>query len=875
MTGQTISHYRVLEKLGEGGMGVVYKAQDTKLERPVALKFLPARLLGDADIRKRFEREAKAAAALNHANLCTVYEIDEVDGQTFIAMELVEGESLDKKIARGPLKFEDALDICRQAAKGLEAAHQRGIVHRDIKPENIMVGGDGHVTIMDFGLAQLTQASLLTRPDQTLGTTFYMSPEQTEGSGTDQRTDIWSLGVVLYEMLTGQKPFKGDYDKAVMYSILNEEPEPITAVRTGVPMELERIANKCLAKQPEERYQHASDLGVDVNAALKQLQAGRSAVLSRPGVAVVGRTEPPAAKGRERLAWAAAGILVIACLALLSPSGSREEPSTDASPAKFEVTLPEGQVGYHVEISPDGRYIAFTLNQRGGRRLFVHDLQTGSAEAFNGVSVGSYTMQPFWSPDSRFLAFFSDGQLRKIEISRGIAQTVARFPDGRRGSWGDGETILLFSSTTDGRMHKVSAAGGTPVLVRDPERDEAVFATWPHFLPGGRHLLYRDADHRMALASLYFSETRVLLDAQVTGAVYAGDGFVVYVRGSSLFAQPFDSDERRLTGEPTALASGIWSIPEPGITSFSASGNGRLVYNQVPMTSRLWWFERSGRPVRALELAADYQFPVRLSPDGGRIAVPLWDPSTAKCDLWILETERNAPITLPVAGSNDFGAVWSPDGGQLLSSTDGHRQGGPRLRMRTLKGQLEHEVIEADGRSQRSLDWSLDGRFVLYMAKKTAAGDFDMRVMDMSDQQTSVYLEERGDQPDARFSRNGNWVAYTSSESGEAQVWVAPFRGLNASPGRSERIQVSTQGGQYPVWSHGGGELYYRRADGKLVAVSVRTGEKFEMGTSEELFDIDGRFDVHPDGRFLVVRREGDTRAKLTVIMNWPALLNQ
>jgi serine/threonine protein kinase len=272
--GQTISHYKILDKLGEGGMGVVYKAEDTKLERTVALKFLPAHLLGDEEVKKRFKREAKAAAALDHSNVCTVYEIDEADHKTFISMALIEGESLDKRIESGPLKLEDALDIAQQIAKGLEAAHNKGVVHRDIKPQNIMVADDGHVTIMDFGLAQLTQASLLTRPDQTMGTTFYMSPEQTEGSGTDHRTDIWALGVVIYEMITGQRPFKGDYDKAVMYSILNEEPGPLIALRTGVPMGLEVTLNKALAKSAEDRYQSVGEFAVDLRV-VKFVMFGR------------------------------------------------------------------------------------------------------------------------------------------------------------------------------------------------------------------------------------------------------------------------------------------------------------------------------------------------------------------------------------------------------------------------------------------------------------------------------------------------------------------------------------------------------------------------------------------------------------------------
>jgi len=331
LIGQTISHYKILDKLGEGGMGVVYKAEDTKLDRPVALKFLPNHLLGDEEIRKRFEREAKAAAALSHANVCKVYEIDTVDGTTFIAMEFIEGESLDKRIENGPLKLDDALDIAQQAAKGLEAAHKKGVVHRDVKPQNIIVGEDGHVTIMDFGLAQLTHASLLTRPDQTLGTTFYMSPEQTEGSGTDNRTDIWALGVVLYETVTGQRPFKGDYDKAVMYSILNEEPEPITALRTGVPMELEVFVGKCLAKDAANRYQNADDLIVDLRSLGEKLKSGRSIVLSVPA-APAAQTATPS---RRNVLFGAGAAAVAAAAWFLGRQGSDTtvEPEKDPSVA--------------------------------------------------------------------------------------------------------------------------------------------------------------------------------------------------------------------------------------------------------------------------------------------------------------------------------------------------------------------------------------------------------------------------------------------------------------------------------------------------------------------------------------------------------------
>ncbi len=359
-------------------MGVVYKAEDTKLDRPVALKFLPNHLLGDEEVKKRFEREAKAAAALDHANVCHVHEIDEVDGKTFIAMSLIEGEPLDQKIERGPLKLEEALDIAQQIAKGLEAAHKKGVVHRDIKPQNIMVGEDGHVTIMDFGLAQLTQASLLTRPDQTLGTTFYMSPEQTQGSGTDHRTDIWALGVVLYEMVVGERPFKGDYDKAVMYSILNEEPEPITAVRTGVPMQLEDCVGKCLAKSAESRYQSTTELIVDLKRLdSDQLGASTQARAPRAGAPALVSAPAESAVWKQRAPWALSVALAL-LLALVSslywtqPRGAQGlEVSPSELPRVAVLPLKTGEVDPEIESFADGMTEEITAGLSQFRHLLV------------------------------------------------------------------------------------------------------------------------------------------------------------------------------------------------------------------------------------------------------------------------------------------------------------------------------------------------------------------------------------------------------------------------------------------------------------------------------------------------------------------------
>ncbi len=383
------------------------KSISTKLERTVALKFLTAHLLKDDEARKRFHREAKASASLSHPNICRVFEIDDIDGQTFIAMEFVEGEDLDKRIEQSPLKIPEALDIAQQIAKGLEAAHEKGVVHRDIKPQNVMVASKGHVTIMDFGLAQLTQASLLTRPDQTMGTTFYMSPEQTEGSGTDHRTDIWSLGVVLYEMVSGQRPFKGDYDKAIMYSILNEEPEPITALRTGVPMELENYVGKCLAKNPSQRYQGATELGVDL-ANLAEGLEHRGAAKPQAGQGATDKPPELNRLTRERISWALTALLALAVAVM----ALRVDDNTASAPtrASFSFSAPDfdPEDGSRAKISPDGKHIVYSAGV-DSVSLWIRNLDD---EQPRELAHTEGAIQPFWSPDGRHLAFAADGQLK-------------------------------------------------------------------------------------------------------------------------------------------------------------------------------------------------------------------------------------------------------------------------------------------------------------------------------------------------------------------------------------------------------------------------------------------------------------------------------
>ncbi len=618
MVGQTISHYKVTAELGRGGMGVVYKAEDTSLDRPVALKFLAAHLVEDTEIRKRFEREAKAAAALNHPNVCTVHEIAEANGRTYIAMAFLEGEPLEKKIEAGPLKLKDALDIAIQTAKGLQAAHGKKIVHRDIKPANLMIGEDGHVTIMDFGLALLTDRSKLTRLDETMGTVTYMSPEQTYGMELDHRTDVWSLGVVIYEMVTGQRPFKGHYDKAVMYSITNEEPEPMTALRTGVPMELELLVNKCLAKEADRRYQSTADMVVDLETLSEKLKSGKSTIL-RTGAPVAtgtpaGPTQPaPAQQGpnvaelatvpkaqqgaptatRERLSWAVAACLAIALFASLFLRQTRS-PELLVSKWSFAPEALLMTIGLNEAVSPNGRHIAY-LAGPGEPALWVRDIDREEPRRLAGTE--GVSRDPFWSPDSRFLGFVVQDELKKISIDGGLPVTLCQLPGSYQGgSWSpDGQTVAFAS---DLRIHEVPARGGPPKLLFEREETEkGNLNLQPRFLPlqaRARSLVLSVGEGfatDIVLKNLETGESQLLAQDGVW-AGYSPSGHLVFtkIRSSlqgSLWALPFSLETLQPSGE-------AFPIAEDAIHP-SVSEDGTLVFLEGAGTlQQLVWRGRDG-----------------------------------------------------------------------------------------------------------------------------------------------------------------------------------------------------------------------------------------------------------------------------------------
>ena len=609
MIGRTISHYKITEKLGEGGMGVVYKAEDTKLDRPVALKFLATHLIADADIRKRFEREAKAAAALNHPNICTVHEIAEDNARTFIAMAFLEGEGLDKKIEAGPLKFKDALNIAIQVAQGLQAAHEKKIVHRDIKPANLMVTGSGskqHITIMDFGLAQLADRSKLTRTDETMGTVTYMSPEQTYGMELDHRTDIWSLGVVIYEMVTGQQPFKGHYDKAVMYSITSEAPEPMTALRTGVPMELELLASKCLAKNADRRYQSAAELLVDLETLSEKLKSGKSTILPAVSAVVVtgapvvtgahaglehtsGQAESPSLPAqklerrqrlRKVLGMVAVTVVtvvvsVLATLQFRGPTAPQEMLVRRFSFAPEHLTWMLAGVAQAV-ISPNGKHIVYVAGV-DGPRLWIRDLDHEEPRAIEGTKGAHF---PSWSPDSESILFAASGEVKRISAQGGAAITICELPQPSYfgGSLSPDGNSIVFAAGAPYRLYEVPARGGSPRLLAELDwSGKGPSIVLPHFLPsssGGRTLIYGKGSaggSDIVVWNLEAGEARVVGEGELIA--YSPTGHIVYPVGPDLWALPFSLEILSPTGEAFPIAQD-GTVP-------SISDDGTLIYTDL------------------------------------------------------------------------------------------------------------------------------------------------------------------------------------------------------------------------------------------------------------------------------------------------------
>ena len=908
MIGKTISHYRILEKLGEGGMGIVYKAEDTRLKRIVALKFLSAIALSGEE-KSRFLREAQAAAALNHPNICTIYAIDEVDGQMFIAMEYIEGQSLREKIEAGPLKIDEAIKFATQVADGLQAAHEKGITHRDIKSANIMITEKNQVKIMDFGLAKLARGSkalwggtMLTKEGMTLGTAAYMSPEQARGEAVDHRTDIWSFGVVLYEMISGRLPFRGEYESAMMYSILNEEPEPLTSLRSNVPMDLERVVAKMLAKNPAARYQHVDELPVDLKA-IATASAGKTKISTKP---IQQEAITKIRTSRESFLWILAGILALALLALAIVHFWKEplKPQTIRSlihpPENTTFAYNIGVAGGgHIAVSPDGSTLAFvTADSTGRNHLWVRPLNSLSSQQLSRTEGAHF---PFWSPDSRFIGFFAAGKLKKIAVSRGLPMTICDAANAKGGTWNQ-KGVILFSPSRFDVIYQVSAAGGTPTAVTtlDTTHHDRTHR-WPHFLPDGKHFLYfagirggtedEEEDDAIYVASLDGQVNKRLLPAQ-SNMAYAG-GYLFYVRENKLMAQPFDAKKLELMGDAVAIAERVQYSDASSRGVFSMSQSGILVYQEGSTESglQLVWFDRSGKSLGSISEPAPYLIPrLSLSNNGKKIAVGIYDPESQNSDLWIYDLTRNLRTRLTFDPSAESYPIWSPDGNDVVFISD--RKGHRDLYQKTTSGAGTEELLFASNFDKLPQDWSSDGRFIAYMSFNPMT-EWDLWILPLFDPEFLLknikesrgkpmpFLQTKFNERGAHFSPDMRWIAYGSDESGRNEIYVQPFPRQSGDG----KWQASTNGGSWPTWRRDGKELFYVSRDGKLMAAEVLgigskalSGSTFEVGAVRPLFDISairirGNFfyDVTADGqRFLIaVPAEGQASAPLTLMTNW------
>jgi eukaryotic-like serine/threonine-protein kinase len=861
-------------------MGEVYRARDTRLERTVAVKILPAHLSDKPESRHRFEREAKAISTLNHQHICALYDIGHQDGLDFLVMEHLEGETLAQRLTKGALPCDQVLKLSSEIAAALDKAHRSGIVHRDLKPANIMLTKSG-AKLMDFGLAkqsglaplataltEMTGEQLkLTGEGMIVGTFQYMAPEQLEGKEADARTDVFSLGEVIYEMATGLPAFAGKSRASLIAAILTAEPPPILQLQPLAPVALERVIKKCLAKDPDERWQSAGDLASELHWIASVPQSGTQS----------GTMPAVSAKTRRALfPW----LIAVLALAAAGTLAARLylQPALNSSPRARWVIEPPEKVSFHaagerggpVVVSPDGRRLAFVaVDANGKQQLWVRPLDDLKFEPLLGTEGASY---PFWSPDGRSLGFFSNGQLKRVGAEGGRVVPLCSVAIGRGGTWSK-QGIILFAPNVDGGLYQVPAAGGNPTPVTHVDFSQHDSHRWPYFLPDGEHFLYFAGGHDdlsrahdgVYVASLDGKESKLLVRTHANAAY--GVGHLLYTNASTLMAQAFDLRRLELTGEAVVVEEGVEVDPQYWLGVFSVSQNGVLAFAPVNPNSgnQLAWFNISGKQLAAVGEMGNYQT-LRLSPDGQQLAVEHEEPTHR---LWIYDLKRNSKSQFTFGASANAVPVWSPDGKEIVFASD--RSGHVDLYRKSTAGFEAEKVLLESPKSKYPLDWSPDGNFLLYA--ESQQDKLRLWVLAMHGQEAPrLLLEDPYYSGDGFFSPDGRWIAYSSQEQGSSQVFVIPF------PGPGAKRQISSAEGSSPVWRKDGRAVIYLDDSSNLIEteVSVRNSE-LSLGSTRLLFSGNswspgnqGRtFDIAPDGRLIINRRSQENQRQIVAISNW------
>ena len=859
MIGQTISHYKILEKLGEGGMGVVYKAQDTKLDRLVALKFLPASLTASENDRARFMQEARAAASLDHANICTIYGIEEHEGQLFFSMAFVEGTTLREKIPGMSLK--QAIDIGIQISDGLAAAHEKGIVHRDIKPENIMIRKDGAVQIMDFGLAKLRAGSSkitrLTKQGSTVGTAGYMSPEQVQGQDADHRSDIFSFGVLLYELLTGRLPFQGVHETALAYEIVNVDPPPMSSIKPGIDPSLDAIVLECLEKDVNERAQGIKQVSVDLKRYKRESSRQRMSRItaSRPAIPpppvqsssisssdVVAPSEPiersPASKIAPILA-AVGTLLALLFLFLWSPWKSETSASDGVS--RLSVQLQEGYElnlnwsSSPVDISPDGRMIAYSgINpDSGGMQLFLRPLDSFESRPIPGAR----TRDIMFSPDGQWIVYSSNGVLYKVSIDGGAPVRISGAVNPRGMCWGPDGSIYLVDGQAGGIV-RIYPGGDSVATVTTPDASRGEIShRFPSLLPNEKALLltvkYKTTatfdDAVIAVHNLETGKRKTLIEGGSYG-LYVPTGHIVYVRNGSIFGVPFDPGSLELTGPTRELFSGGMLMQESGAASIAFSKSGTLVYAPGgPAPSQMLsvdWLSLKGQIEPLIRTPASYGG-IALSPDRTKLALSV---NAANNDIWTYDIRRSTMHRLTFGGGNHGNPVWSPDGKKLAFFAE--RDGEVGIYWRPWDGSgKEEKLIGEKGYDLLSAGFTPDGKDLLFYRWDKGRADVWVLPLDETRKPWPV-LQTSFNEFDVKVSPTGRWLAYSSDESGKFDTYVIPF------PKGGGKWQISSGGSNGHWWSRDGSEIYYIDFAGKMMSVPVKNGASLDPGTPRMLSDL-------------------------------------